>query len=157
MRGVGRPSLVLLLAIQALALLALLLTSGPAAAADACRYDPLPPPSIEPCVNPSLAAADLHEHLCGPEADESGRNYDDGLQPAHAVTPPGDYRSAPSTAVRRADFVAGPIESGAPVPVSQSRMAAGFDAAGFPRTSTSSAGMEYMLPDGSLVRLMVFG
>ena len=41
-----------------------------------------------------------------------------------------------------------------PVPVSQSRMAAGFDAAGFPRTPTASAGMEYVLPDGSLVRVM---
>jgi RHS repeat-associated protein len=56
-------------------------------------------------------------------------------------------RSAP-------DFVAGPIGSGPPVPVSQSRMAAGFDAAGFPSTRTVSAGVEYTLPDGSLVRLM---
>ena len=38
--------------------------------------------------------------------------------------------------------------------MSQSRTAAGFDAAGFPRTPTASAGMEYTLPDGSLVRLM---
>lgn len=61
---------------------------------------------------------------------------------------------APNTAGRGADFVAGPIGSAPPVPVSQSRMAAGFDAAGFPRTPTASSGMEYVLPDGSLVRLM---
>jgi hypothetical protein len=52
------------------------------------------------------------------------------------------------------DFVAGPIGSQPPVPVSQSRMAAGFDAAGFPSTPTASPGSSYTLPDGSKVRLM---
>lgn len=52
------------------------------------------------------------------------------------------------------DFVAGPVGSQPPVPVSQSRMAAGFDEAGFARMPTSSPGMEYTLPDGSKVRLM---
>ncbi len=38
---------------------------------------------------------------------------------------------APNTTPRAPDFVAGPVGSGPPVPVSQSRMAARFDAAGF--------------------------
>ena len=52
------------------------------------------------------------------------------------------------------DFVAGPIGSEPPVPMSQSRMAAGFDEAGFPSTPTASPGTEYTLPDGTKVRLM---
>lgn len=52
------------------------------------------------------------------------------------------------------DFVAGPIGSEPPVPVSQSRMAAGFDDAGFPSMPTASPGTEYTLPDGTKVRLM---
>lgn len=52
------------------------------------------------------------------------------------------------------DFVAGPIGSERPVPVSQSRMAAGFDDAGFPSTPTDSPGTSYTLPDGSKARLM---
>ncbi|MCE9621219.1 MAG: RHS repeat-associated core domain-containing protein [Actinomycetia bacterium] len=55
---------------------------------------------------------------------------------------------------RGPDFVAGPIGSQPPVPVSQSRMAAGFDDAGFPSTPTASPGTSYTLPDGSKVRLM---
>ena len=71
-----------------------------------------------------------------------------------AVDTTHDLQRAPRTTPRGPDFVAGPVGSGPPVPVSQSRMAAGFDAAGFPRIPTTSAGMEYTLPDGSLVRLM---
>jgi RHS repeat-associated protein len=52
------------------------------------------------------------------------------------------------------DFVAGPIGSEPPVPVSQSRMAAGFEDAGFASKPTSSPGTEYTLPDGSKARLM---
>lgn len=52
------------------------------------------------------------------------------------------------------DFVAGPIGSEPPVPVSQSRMATGFDEAGFPSTPTASPGVEYTLPDSTKVRLM---
>jgi RHS repeat-associated protein len=62
--------------------------------------------------------------------------------------------AASQTGPRRPDFVAGPIGSEPPVPVSQSRMAAGFDDAGFPRQPTASPGMEYTLPDGSKARLM---
>jgi hypothetical protein len=52
------------------------------------------------------------------------------------------------------DFVAGPAGSHPPVPVSQSRMAAGLDEAGFPSAPTRAPGTEYTLPDGSKVRLM---
>ena len=55
---------------------------------------------------------------------------------------------------RGADFVAGPPGSQPPVPVSQSRMRDGLEAAGFPSQPTSSAGTQYTLPDGSHVRLM---
>ena len=53
-----------------------------------------------------------------------------------------------------ADFVAGPPGSEPPVPVSQSRMAAGFSEAGFPATPTRAPGVEYTLPDLTKVRLM---
>lgn len=52
------------------------------------------------------------------------------------------------------DFVAGPIGSEPPVPVSQSRMAAGLEDAGLPSSPTRAPGTEYTLPDGSKVRLM---
>lgn len=52
------------------------------------------------------------------------------------------------------DFVAGPIGSQPPVPVSQGRMAAGFNEMGFPSAPTASPGTSYTLPDGSKVRLM---
>ena len=58
------------------------------------------------------------------------------------------------TVPRGPDFVAGPPGSQPPVPVSQSRMRAGLEAAGFPSQPTSSAGTQYTLPDGSHVRLM---
>lgn len=62
---------------------------------------------------------------------------------------------APNTPPRGGpDFVAGPVGSQPPVPVSQSRMAAGFDEAGFPSASTRAPGTQYTLPDGSTVRLM---
>ena len=63
-------------------------------------------------------------------------------------------RGAAQNTARGPDFVAGPMGSAPPVPVSQSRMAAGLDDAGFPRQPTSSPGMDYTLPDGSHVRLM---
>ena len=55
---------------------------------------------------------------------------------------------------RSADFIAGPPGSNPPVPVSQSRMAAGFDDAGFSSRPTVSPGKEYTLPDGTKARLM---
>jgi hypothetical protein len=73
----------------------------------------------------------------------------------HALrTPTPTYDITPPATNTGPDFVAGPIGSQSPVPVSQSRMAAGFDDAGFPRAPTGSPGMEYTTPDGSLVRLM---
>lgn len=52
------------------------------------------------------------------------------------------------------DFWAGPIGSEPPVPVSQGRMASGFDGAGLPALRDRTPGTEYTLPDGSRVRLM---
>jgi hypothetical protein len=81
--------------------------------------------------------------------------------PHESVLPPLDARQTPTTPFGTflateagPDFVAGPIGSEPPVPVSQSRMAAGFDEAGFPGTPTASPGTEYTLPDGTKVRLM---
>ncbi|HVF76207.1 MAG TPA: RHS repeat-associated core domain-containing protein [Acidimicrobiales bacterium] len=77
----------------------------------------------------------------------AGSSPKGGASTTHRSTP------APNTA-RGPDFVAGPIGSAPPVPISQSRMAAGLDDAGFPRQPTTSPGMDYTLPDGSHVRLM---
>ncbi len=52
----------------------------------------------------------------------------------------------------RADFVVG--ADGTVIPTSASRLQAGFDAAGFPSRPTARPGIEYTLPDGSLVRIM---
>ncbi|MGI8753382.1 MAG: DUF6531 domain-containing protein [Acidimicrobiales bacterium] len=76
----------------------------------------------------------------------------DGLTSAggaevETLAPEAVGRSAP-------DFVAGPSGSAPPVPVSQGRMASGFDDAGLPSTPTASPGTEYTLPDGTKVRLM---
>ena len=43
---------------------------------------------------------------------------------------------------------------GVVVPTSRSRMVNGFDNAGFPSTPTTSPGIQYTLPDGTLVRIM---
>ncbi|MBW9210517.1 hypothetical protein KV100_12720 [Mumia sp. zg.B21] len=43
---------------------------------------------------------------------------------------------------------------GVVVPTSRSRLAGGFDSAGLPSTPTTSPGIQYALPDGSLVRIM---
>lgn len=40
------------------------------------------------------------------------------------------------------------------VPTSRSRLVAGFEGAGLPSTPTTSAGTQYTLPGGSLVRVM---
>lgn len=58
----------------------------------------------------------------------------------------------PSVAKQQVDFVVTP--QGTAVPVSQSRMKQGFDAAGFPKQPTRSPGTEYRLPDGRRVRAM---
>ena len=52
----------------------------------------------------------------------------------------------------RADFIAS--ADGVVVPTSRSRLVTGFDEAGLPSTPTTSAGTQYTLPDGSLVRVM---
>jgi hypothetical protein len=77
--------------------------------------------------------------------------------PQRLALPPGPERLAlppGSTPPRGVDFVAGPPGSAPPVLVSQSRMQAGFDSAGFPSVPTRSPGTHYTLPDGSSVRLM---
>ena len=96
----------------------------------------------EDLLNPKAMAGDL---LIGGRARSPGGDLGAGRGVVDDV--PG----------RRTDFVAGPIGSEPPVPVSQSRMAAGFDEAGFPKRPTAGAGSpgtEYTLPDGSTVRLM---
>ncbi|WP_444662421.1 hypothetical protein ACT17Q_11005 [Cellulomonas sp. CW35] len=52
----------------------------------------------------------------------------------------------------RADFIAS--ADGVVVPTSRSRLVAGFEEAGLPSTPTTSAGTQYTLPNGSLVRVM---
>ncbi len=52
----------------------------------------------------------------------------------------------------RADFIAS--ADGVVVPTSRSRLVAGFEDARLPSTPTTSAGTQYTLPDGSLVRVM---
>lgn len=51
-----------------------------------------------------------------------------------------------------ADFIAS--ADGVVVPTSRSRLVAGFEEAGLPSTPTMSAGTQYTLPSGSLVRVM---
>ena len=52
----------------------------------------------------------------------------------------------------RADFIAS--ADGVVIPTSRNRLVAGFEQAGLPSTPTSSAGTQYTLPGGSLVRVM---
>jgi RHS repeat-associated protein len=53
---------------------------------------------------------------------------------------------------RGADFIAS--KDGTIVSTSRARLEGGFQEAGFPSTPTRSPGMQYTLPDGSLVRVM---
>lgn len=52
----------------------------------------------------------------------------------------------------RADFIAS--ADGVVAPTRRSRLVAGFEEAGLPSTPTTSAGTQYTLPNGSLVRVM---
>lgn len=52
----------------------------------------------------------------------------------------------------RADFIAS--ADGVVIPTSRSRLVAGFEEAGLASTPTTSAGTQYTLPGGSLVRVM---
>jgi len=94
----------------------------------------------------------------GASCTVADNSFDELLGSAGATLAGGEVLSgwvAPETAGGGGpDFVAGPIGSEPPVPISQSRMAAGFDEAGFPSTPTASPGTEYTLPDGTKVRLM---
>lgn len=70
---------------------------------------------------------------------------------------PGAYVSIPSVGVaanagRGADFIAS--ADGVVVPTSRSRMVGTFEEVGLPSSPTTSAGTQYTLPDGSLVRVI---
>jgi hypothetical protein len=138
-----------------------LLLVGPAAAVSssafrpvavaAHRYDGAAVTSATALFDVRDSSADQGARVEATYSQSSHGGYDDSSNPARTLARPGDYRLAAETGP---DFVAGPIGSEPPVPVSQSRMAAGFDEAGFPSTPTASPGTEYTLPDGSKVRLM---
>lgn len=62
------------------------------------------------------------------------------------------FRRSRVAANTRPAFIAS--ADGVVVPTSRSRMVNGFDNAGFPSTPTTSPGIQYTLPDGTLVRIM---
>jgi len=64
----------------------------------------------------------------------------------------GAASGAAAGAAPGADFITG--TDGTTVPTSRARLEDGFRAVGLPSSPTRSAGMQYTLPDGSLVRIM---
>jgi hypothetical protein len=68
--------------------------------------------------------------------------------PERLALPP----SGAGPASQGADFIAS--QDGTIVSTSRARLEGGFQDAGFPSTPTRSPGMQYTLPDGSLVRIM---
>jgi RHS repeat-associated protein len=76
-------------------------------------------------------------------------------QPPAAVAKNAGQPPAPAPAAgvaRGADFIAN--QDGTIVSTSRARLEGGFQDAGFPSSPTRSPGMQYTLPDGSLVRVM---
>jgi hypothetical protein len=87
--------------------------------------------------------------VVGPIADVSSvqRRIDGTLQAKFVMA-----TGVAANTAGRADFIAS--ADGVVVPTSRSRLVAGFEEAGLPSTPTTSAGTQYTLPDGSLVRVM---
>jgi len=87
----------------------------------------------------------------GSGTSEVGEFFEGAPTPAAAPKPASAPKVGPP-APAMPDFVAG--ESGPAIPVSQSRMRAGFDDAGFPSRPTTSPGTMHTLPNGTRVRTM---
>lgn len=83
--------------------------------------------------------------------DARGSTAGPGVGPRVSYVAVGRFGVAANTAART-DFIAS--ADGVVVPTSRSRLVAGFEDAGLPSTPTTSAGTQYTLPDGSLVRVM---
>ena len=135
--------------------------TGAASGATGEAYDMMPLPGSDGQFDLENVAL---ETVVGTATGGMGHRAGDPVVPTVAgpngplALPPGSQPLAATTGSPTvplgADFVAGPRGSQPPVPISQSRMQEGFDAAGFPSQPTSSAGTDYTLPDGSHARLM---
>jgi hypothetical protein len=110
-----------------------------------------------PHFTPYDASASAYDRGTDATRAETDPEYRQGRPDQSRATDSGRIRSQSPRGVaakagRGADFIAS--ADGVVLPTSRSRMVGTFEEAGLPSSPTTSAGTQYTLPDGSLVRVM---